>query len=445
MYLLITTYLIMKKKYFYLFALIVASVIFTSTTIIAQQKTNWNKLKAETRQLGKKEWRPMLSYIAALHEECTKPAEWPFKFEWEDIGKGYLNGPAFGHWDIIHECIDVMPSNPQHVFYQLMNNLQNQEPNGLIPGVIWMPGGIDKLQKAEWNKNTQGHPPVWVIAVDDYIKFTKSDSILKYAYPALIRQITWFENERKATGEGFYYNDILLKEWESGVDEGVRFDETSYGKWACIDATSHVSLLYKTAVKWSDKLKLNNSFFKEREDELNHFIRDSLWSIDEGMFYDKWAIDDKKLRHFVIENFDPMVFGIATKRQADILIDNYLLNPAHFLTTHPIPTVSVSDPKFELRMWRGPSWNSMTYWIARSCINYGRKDAAKIILERALDASAKQFNKTGKIWEFYHPLGGDPSTLKRKPHSMFNKPFNDYLGHNPLIEMARMYEKIKAI
>lgn len=29
------------------------------------------------------------------------------------------------------------------------------------------------------------------------------------------------------------------------------------------------------------------------------------------------------------------------------------------------PKVSLSDPKFELRMWREPTWNSMTYWAAR--------------------------------------------------------------------------------
>ncbi len=93
-------------------------------------------------------------------------------------------------------------------------------------------------------------------------------------------------------------------------------------------------------------------------------------------------------------------------------------------------------------MWRGPSWNSMTYWVARACVDYGRVDAAKILLEKALDQSAKQFDLTGTIWEFYHPLGGNPMDVERKPHSKYNTPCKDYLGHNPLIAMARLYEKI---
>ena len=110
---------------------------------------------------------------------------------------------------------------------------------------------------------------------------------------------------------------------------------------------------------------------------------------------------------------------------------------------HPIPTVGIKDPRFELRMWRGPAWNSITYWVARGCLNYGRKDAVKTLLEKALDDSARQFEMTGTIWEFYHPFGGSPAELQRKPQRKRNMPCIDYLGHNPLIAMAVMYDKIK--
>ena len=62
------------------------------------------------------------------------------------------------------------------------------------------------------------------------------------------------------------------------------------------------------------------------------------------------------------------------------------------------------------------------------------------IVERALDASATQFERTGTIWEFYHPHGGDPLDVQRKPHTQYNTPCPDYLGHNPLIAMARIYD-----
>lgn len=413
------------------------------------QSDSWQSLKNEISMLGKKEWRPMLEYVADLHEKSTHPATYPFDYEWEEIGPGYVYGPAFGHWDIVHQILDVLPSYPTHALHQLFNDIKNQEPNGLLPGSIWMIGKEDapnmrvKRNKVSWNKSEAGHPPLWVVALNDYIELTGNEEVLKTFYTALVRQITWFENARKAEGEGFYYNDILIKRWESGVDQGIRFDEVGMGAWACVDATSHVYLLYKMANRWAKELGMTNNYFERREKELEQFIQKKMYSVEDGSFYDIWAIKNKKLRQTAFENMWPIVVGAATPEQANRFIDEYLLNPDVFFTEHPIATVGVKDPKFELRMWHGPAWNSMTYWAARGCLNYGRIDAAVKLLEKALDASAKVFNETGTIWEFYNPLGGSPKDLQRKPHSKYNVPCKDYLGHNPLIAMARMYESLK--
>ena len=241
---------------------------------------------------------------------------------------------------------------------------------------------------------------------------TGDKTFLKDFFTALVRQITWFENSRKADGEGFYYNDILLKRWESGVDEGIRFDKTGMGKWACIDATSHIFQLYHFAALWAEELGINSEFFRKRENDLLKFIQNTLYVQNNKMFYDIWAVNDSSLRNIAFENLWPMIVGAATKQQADNLINLYILNPDVFLTEHPISTVGKNDPKFELRMWRGPAWNSMTYWVARGCLKYGRKDAAKLLLEKALDDSAVKFKETGTIWEFYNSLGGDPADRK---------------------------------
>jgi hypothetical protein len=128
--------------------------------------------------------------------------------------------------------------------------------------------------------------------------------------------------------------------------------------------------------------------------------------------------------------------------QAERVVSEFILNPRHFYTEHPIPVVSVSDQRFELRMWRGPTWNSTTYWTARGCVNYGFSSAARNLLEKALDASAQQFARTGTVWEFYHPHVGNQLELLRKPHTGYNTPCRDYLGHNPLIAMARLWTRL---
>ena len=129
-------------------------------------------LKADARATGKPTWRPMLRYVAELHERSTHPPRAPFPHPWEEIGPGYCYGPAFGHWDIVHTILDVMASEPQHAADQILNNLAAQEADGLVPGVIWM-----REPTPRWSKEV-GHPPLWPVAVQDYADQTGSAALI---------------------------------------------------------------------------------------------------------------------------------------------------------------------------------------------------------------------------------------------------------------------------
>ena len=223
-------------------------------------------LKKEAQTLGKAQWTPMLSYLADLHARSTHPPQETFQYPWEELGPGYCYGPAFGHWDIVHATIDVMPAEPAHAKNQIMNSLAAQQEDGLVPGLIWLKSKKRKFRNTDtpdWNTKA-GHPPLWPIAVQDYADLVGSDGLIVKCYQPLIRQIRWFENFRKAEPIGFFYTDILTKEWESSVDDGIRFDSVQTGPFACIDATSHVYLLYEYAARWSKLVGKDPSEFKSK-------------------------------------------------------------------------------------------------------------------------------------------------------------------------------------
>jgi len=262
-------------------------------------------------------------------------------------------------------------------------------------------------------------------------------------YEPLLRQIDWFEKHRKAEPEGFFYTDILTHTWESGIDEGIRFLDVQTGPFACVDATSHVFVLYDFAARWSRMLGRDPEPFAATATRLREFIQNELYADETGLFHDVWSVKDPATRVLTFEGMWPVVVGAASPEQAKTVIENNLLNPDRFFSAHPVATVAINDPRFELRMWRGPTWNSMTYWAARGCLRYGYPEATGKILEAALDRSAEEYERSGIIWEFYHPHGGKPEILERKPHTQYNTPCGDYLGHNPLIAMARMWEHIE--
>lgn len=403
---------------------------------------DWTALRQEAGTLGKPAWRPMLGYLATLHERATHPATGPLAYEWEELGPGYGYGPAFGHWDVVQEIIDVLPARPAHARRQLLNDLHLQLPNGFLPGLVWMPGSpMAPGHEATFDTGVHGHPPVWVFAADDYLLAHPDRALLQECFERATRQIGWFESARRAPGGGFFYNDVATHKWESGVDEGVRFEDAPAQPSAFVDATSHVYLLCDYAARWARRLGADAQPWQQRADELGEFIRTQLWDEKNGFFYDRWAIEDPRRQVSAYEGLWPVIVGAASPAQAQRVIDGWLLNPKRFFSPHPIATVGVSDPKFSLRMWHGPAWNSMTYWAARGCLRWDRPDAAHALLGAALDDSAAQFTRTGTIWEFYHPFGGHPEDLTRKPQTKRNFPWKDYVGHNPLFAMARMWEQ----
>jgi putative isomerase len=400
----------------------------------------------ETELPVKEAWRPMLRALAELHGRSVLPPTGHFPFPFESLGPGYMGGRAFGHWDLTHERLDEVRAAPGHVRNQIRNELAGQQADGLIPGLVLLgvtgsPGAVTVNPSAAptW-KAFKAFPPVWMVAVDAYVAQTRDTAILRECLAALRRQIGWFEAKRRTPDGGFYYLDVTTNTWESGVDEGVRFLERPAAPGACVDATAHAFLLYDRAAAWSRQLGEPAEAWTAKAEALRVFIQRELWDPDSGFFYDRWSVRDPARRHRTFEGIWPLTVGAASAEQARRVIDEHLLNPQEFFTPHPIPTVARSDPKFELRMWRGPVWNSMTYWAARGCAAYGRADAARRILEAALDATAAEFARSGTIWEFYHPLQGRPNELQRKPGGR-NLPCQDYVGHNPLFAMAELWRR----
>lgn len=391
-------------------------------------------LLREAAQSSKPTWQPMLRYLAELHGQSVFPAVAHLRHPYESIGPGYQGGRVFGHIDLTHERLDTVRAMPEHTRNQIQNELAGQQSDGLIPGVIT----FDQAGKASW-KNFKGFPPIWVVSADAYVGVSSDAGFRAECLDALIKQIGWFEKNRAAPDGGFYYLDVKEKTWESGMDEGIRYDQRPAVPSAAVDASAHVFMLYDHASRWSRALGKSHAEWDAKARALQQFIQGKLWDAKTGFFYDRWIIDQPE-KHLAFEGMWPVVVGAATPEQAKRVIEEHLMNPKEFFTPHPICTVAVNDAKFELRMWRGPAWNCMTYWAARGCIRYGQHDAARRLLEAALDATARQFERTGTLWEFYHPQIGEQTSLKRKSKGR-PIPSTDYLGHNPLFAMVDLWRK----
>ncbi len=395
--------------------------------------------KFQNIKSGKAEWIPLLSHVFDLHEGGLHAPLQEIPYRWEEVAPGADLGAFFGHWDSVHIACDILSYDPQNSYHQISNHLSLQQPDGLIPGHVRMTDGRLYFSKRA------SCPPLWPLALQQYIAKTSRIDQLEKCYLALEKQIDWFETHRKAPKGGFYYLDCLDRFWESGVEEGVRYEfgDNHPDDFACVDASAHVYALYDQAEQWTKWLHKDSKRWEAKKEQLKAFIQEQLFDEETGFFHDQWMIQQPVLRKLAFEGIWPLVTGAASHEQAQRVINENLLDPTRFFTEHPIPTVALSDPHFDYRFWRGPTRNSMTYWAAQGCIHYNRADAARLLLEKALDATNLQFKRTGYIWEFYHPQGGDPRELSRQSAPGLKEPCKNYLGHNPLLAMAKLWEMLE--
>ena len=397
------------------------------------------------RPAGGAAWTGALRYVTELRRRSIFPAEPPMPYDWLDIGPGYCYGPAFGHIDLAHQILDFVPDDPELARRQLLNQLALQRLDGSIaflylrsnPARFWQP---EDLPVDERLRGTDTFPPFWPVAVEACLACRVDDELLTKSYDALARMLQWFDAERKASDGGYFYADVLGPDrGDSGMDHSIRFLKCPPVPAGCVDACSHVYLCLVLAAAWAQRLGEDHGRYERAREDLGRYIQQHLFCEETAWFHDSWTVADPSQRHLSFEGMWPMVVGAATPDQADAALRKNLLNPERFNTPHPIATVARCDPAFELRMWRGPAWNCMTLWAAEACLRYGRPDGARELLEKALDCTAAQFARTGTVFEFYHPLGGNPEDVVRKPGRAIKGPCRDYLGHNPLHAMARVW------
>ncbi len=226
-------------------------------------------LRTSVTTLGKPSWRPVLAYVAELHERSIHPPQAPLPYSWEEIGPGYCYGPAFGHWDLVHAVFDVLPDEPEHARHQLLNGLVVQSANGMLPGVIWMPRADDPTrEKPRWS-NRLSHPlcgrsPCRSLRIIRVTTGSSREPMMPWC-----ARFAGFETHRKAKPEALLllgYPHIRL---ESGVDEGVRFDHVPAGPLACVDACSHLYALYSLADAWATRLGISGGPYGTRAHRLH--------------------------------------------------------------------------------------------------------------------------------------------------------------------------------
>ncbi len=154
----------------------------------------------------------------------------------------------------------------------------------------------------------------------------------------------------------------------------------------------------------------DQQYYQEQIDQLANNINKYFWDEEEGFYFDRNEQNGELVKVKSVAGFLPLFIGVASKEQADRLVDEHLLNPEEFWIKYPIPAYSKTEPDFEPTAqdhgcnWRGTTWIPTNYMVFHGLIKYGYHSIAKQLCEKTFELV---FEKNKSTREYYNGLTGE--------------------------------------
>jgi len=329
---------------------LVACALLNVSSLASAQSLNVEALERKTESLGHGNWDAVL----VAHARHTA-----------DVA---LTGLAYQT-----RFFDVMGADPEMALTLLRAHVSKQKEDGSFPDEI--------------------SDPLWVLAIEDYIKKTNNRETSTEFWPNLKKYLKWYEANKHVVAGSIY---------KDGGKE--------------LRATSLAYLLYEVANRWSIRAKDAPEDYAAKAKSIKNQIITKFYNEGKKTFTDA----DGKL---TIEMIWPLVVGACTIEQVKTTV-SYMLNPSYFFTGHPCPETP----------GKATVSNLNTYWAARGVWNQGRSNGAINILVPAMDDVAALYTKTNHLYKFYSAKGGKAIQHNSK------KGHTADAGNNPLIAMAYLYQ-----
>jgi len=332
----------------------------------------------------------------------------------------YFSG--FRGWDSWKQAYSLAEFAPELAKNQIRAMLDYQNKQGMIADCIF----TDKVAN-NW-RNTK--PPLAAWAVWQIYQKTQDKEFLQETLPKLVKFHTWWYNYRDHDNNGLCEygstdGTLTAAKWESGMDDGLRFDNTKIirngpNSWSMdqesVDLNSYLYI---------DKLKLaaihrilgqqTQALQIEHEaEQLKLIIQKHMFDPENGFFHDRRLADQTLVRVSGPEGWIPLWAGIATPAQA-LQVKNMIMNTEKFATYLPFPTVPADHHQYMTGYWRGPVWLDQAWFGIKALQKYGFNDEADLLIKRLFDNASGLKDKFGAIRENYDP--GDGRGLKTKHFS----------------------------
>jgi putative isomerase len=128
------------------------------------------------------------------------------------------------------------------------------------------------------------------------------------------------------------------------------------------------------------------------------------WDEKDGFYYDRNQKTGRQIRVKSVAGFFPLWAGVASRKQAERLVRDHLLNPNEFWLKYPVATYAKTESDFYEGSkdgecnWRGPVWIPANYIIFHGLVQYGYDSVAQDLAVKTLQMA---LNENAVTREYY--------------------------------------------
>lgn len=319
-------------------------------------------------------------------------------------------------WDSWKHASATALFNPELAKNEIRCLFDYQAENGMIPDYV-----SRFKERINW-RDTK--PPLAAWAVMNVYENTGDKAFVEEMFDKLYKYHQWWYTDRDHDKNGVCEygstdGTLIAAAWESGMDNGVRFDEAEMLKnepenaWSmnqeniCLNSFLYAEKGYLAKMaQMLGKNELADKLTQEAK-ALKEHIQTKMFDPETGFFYDTRIGTGEFIKVMGAECWLPLWAGIATPEQARQVLDK-MLDPTKFNSTLPLGTLEISHLRFRPTRgyWRGPVWIDQVYFGVMGLRKYGFDKEADMFVRKYI-ANAQGLLTDGPIHENYNPLTGE--------------------------------------
>jgi alpha,alpha-trehalase len=221
----------------------------------------------------------------------------------------------------------------------------------------------------------------------------------------------WGKNRLSANGLFKWWDG-----WESGADNNPGVIEFPENTVEGVDINVYLAREFKAMSIIAEKLGFSrdSAIHKEKAEGLTTLIGKRMWDEEDKSYYNIDSKGKEFIRVKTWTNFTPLWEDIPSKKNAEALIKNHLLNPDEFWSPFGVRSLSKDEPLYNQAKslgpsnWQGPIWIVANWMMMHGLLNYGFKEKAIELAEKIQNLLAQDLKRTGGMHECYNAETGEP-------------------------------------